>query len=553
MTKPRRADAALLILSGAIGLAYALVLFGPDMLMGDASFWRLPSGISGGSNDIREALCGYWWFIQDAWRWPLLAMTAPDWPAGANAGLFDVAPAVALTGKALCSLTGACVNPYPAWIALCFALNAVALTLVVAGIRGEIDLPGTVAASGLAAMAPMIHMRFGHLALMAHWPPLFMLALYFRAGPGGIRYRTTLGLCTLAALTNVYIYVLTAAIGAAIPTRALLARRAGIVPCALMILGLAACGGITLWALGMIGDGALAQVPEAHAGFSMNLLSPVWPQTSGLFRLTGIAALSLPMLMGTSGQYEGYCYLGAGGLLLGLVALIVAWRDLRAAFRPHAALILVLAVLTLWALSDHIYAGPVLVASYPMPGWMERTVLAWFRSSGRMFWPAAWLMLVLAIAGVLARVRPPVARLLIALALAAQWIDVAPWRGEIARAMTPRPSVFGDDARAVEDLIRRTGAVEVSPFFACASARYGFLSDQTAAAMEVQLMAARGNARMSDVYLARGEADCAHPAGLPGRRVLVTLRRPDQPFPPAAAPGCAVHGEAMVCVTEAAP
>lgn len=43
-------------------------------------------------------MSGYWWFVLDRWRWPLLVITAPNWPQGANAERFDIVPVVALIG-----------------------------------------------------------------------------------------------------------------------------------------------------------------------------------------------------------------------------------------------------------------------------------------------------------------------------------------------------------------------------------------------------------------------------------------------------------------------
>src|SRR5215831_2913220 len=84
-----------------LGLVYAVIVLGPNVAFGMAPFWDMPDLNGGATIDIRNALAGYWWFAQESWHWPLLALSNANWPQGANAELFDICPLVAILGKAL--------------------------------------------------------------------------------------------------------------------------------------------------------------------------------------------------------------------------------------------------------------------------------------------------------------------------------------------------------------------------------------------------------------------------------------------------------------------
>jgi len=511
-----------------LGLGYALLLLGPAGAVGTAPFWALPTGLLGGSLDIRNALAGYWWFVQDSWRWPLLALGNPDWPHGANAELFDIVPVVAILGKLLRTGFGLAVDPYPWWVTFCLAMNAASLAALVRAL-GQRSVLGAVLAGAFGAMAPVVQFRFGHLSLMAHWLPVLTLALYCHARSRRFDARiasAAVGLCLLACCVHLYLYVMTAAIAAAAVLQAMFDRRLSLVRGGVTMLLLVLAGVGPLWAFGLLAGWNLGGVTGDFSRYSMNLLSPFWPQSSGLFGWTGIYWLTRGSIGATPGQYEGWNYLGAGALLLLLVALPAEARGLRSSLRRHAALVLTFVVLTAWALSNKIYLGPYLVASYQPPQFLADTVLAWFRSCGRFFWPVGWFLVGLGIARAPARFRPVPAVGIAALALALQWEDVAPWRTKFAMLFSAPPvSAFGTpaDAARVAQAIATTGAVAVVPPVFCSSAGADYDSPLNAAALEVQLMAARANARMSSVYLSRVTPDCGRPPALPGASGVIVV------------------------------
>lgn len=495
-----------------IGLVYGFALLGWSTAVGTSSFWDWPRGLLGGSLDIRAALSGYAWFVQDAWRWPLLTISQANWPEGSNAGLMDIVPVVGLIGKGVYSLSGVFWNPYPYWLLGTFALNAAALAALVRSL-GQRSFLAAVLAAGLGAMAPVIHHRFGHLGHMAHWLPVFCLAIYIsslhrgRMSPGHIG--GLLGLAALAAAVNLYLYVMVAVICIAAMLHAAIGRRLSWRAAALSGALAVAAGVLPVWAIGLFSVSGIGAETVKFGFYSMNLMAPFWPQTSGLFGWTGIYWLTRGSIGATAGQYEGYSYLGLGSLMLVVLALLRSRQKFWPAVRAAWPLALALGILILWAVSNRIYFGPFLVAAFPVPEFLESTVLAWFRSSARFFWPVVWLITALGIVGTLGSLRPRSAFVAAALALSLQWMDLTSWRSRVASVVDgPHQSILGPDEKISElsRMIAGRGRVSVIPSMFSSSAGADYEAPQNVAAVDVQLIAARVNARMTTAFVARGRA-----------------------------------------------
>lgn len=486
-----------------------MYLLGLDFVLGRATFWERPRGYMGWRIDLSNVLSAYDWFVQDTWRWPLLDIPQASWPDGSNAFALDVAPLLAILGKLIRTATGWHVNLYPAWFVAAFALPGVMLAALLRGLGQRSLLSGIVAAV-LGALSPTVHLRFGHAAQMAHWLVIAALALY-AARDARMRLAGLLGLALVAGCVNLYLFVMVAAVAGAAILQAFADRRIRLARFLLLALALPLTGFLPVWAFGLLDMPALTSTDIDFGTFSANLGTLFWPQDSSIGRWTGMPILAGGPLGGDGGQYEGYAYLGLGGVLLVAIALLRHGRVLPALARRHWALVLALAVLLVWAVSNEVHLGQWIIAGYPLPEFLLETVLGWFRSSGRFVWPLAWLVLALGIAGSL-RLHPRRAITIAAVALALQWADLAIWRERISNlAHSAPPSVLGDDATrarlAAE--IKARGMVTILPSFFCSSARDDYEGVYNIAAAETQLMAARANARMRWTMTARATPDCA--------------------------------------------
>ncbi|GBR71945.1 hypothetical protein AA103587_2617 [Gluconobacter kanchanaburiensis NBRC 103587] len=195
----------------------------------------------------------------------------------------------------------------------------------------------------------------------------------------------------------------------------------------------------------------------------------------------------------TGGQYEGYQYLGAGVLLL--LGMTLATRQgrglLMQAAKEHAGLFLALACLTAIALSNRIYFFHVLLllTHFHVPGAEQ------MRSSGRMFWPVAYAMMLGGVYG-LCRAWPRAWPAIIVTAMTLQWYDTYTLRD------TDRQTemAFLDPAQAEDRqllaLLRPFNRIEIHPRLECDGAN-------VPAVMPLIYAAALQNSFVNTMYTAR--------------------------------------------------
>lgn len=488
----------------AIGLGAAWVTFGAPVLMGTAPYWDSPHGIVGQSGaDMLTSLSAYDVFVRDAWRWPLLRVEGLGGAGGTNIAFADGAPGLALVGRGIYRLTGATPVLFGVWVLACFALNALAATALVRQLGARTLVAGVTAAL-IGVSMPALLARWGHITLMAQGLiPLALLA-YLRV-TAGVRWAVGLGVmfgqCLLALLTFPYLFFMVSAVAVAGLAQAgldrtLTRRRAGLC-CVALLGGLV----LALWALGYLGGDGFAD--KGFGIYSMNLFSPLVPQVSGIF--PGARG----MVDATGGQYEGYVYLGAGLLLLSLLAAPELRQRLPGRVRRHALLSIVLAGSLALAVSNEVYAGSAHLLSLPVPSFLA-PLTGTVRSSGRLAWIALYLGTALVIATV-ARWRWATPILLAACLL--QWIDAGALRGLMRQSVAaPFATIDRDAWRAALPLV---GRVLIDPPFLCIVTQ----TNQDAlrfAAIEIQLKASQAGVPINSVYAARTRADCRVPAIEPG-------------------------------------
>ncbi|HEY0204346.1 MAG TPA: DUF6311 domain-containing protein [Acetobacteraceae bacterium] len=464
-----------------IGVVAALLVLPAETILGSGPGWEVPF------TDQARSLTGHLAYQADAWRWPPLWTDALFWPRGMSVALTDSNPLVSIPTKLWTRLTGAApVNLLGAWLALCWVAQPVAAAYAARGLR--LGTVPCLAAGVLAACWPALLMRMGHVNLCGHFLILLALGLALRrlpicegpscGGPGsGGRLAPAL-LLLAAVLVHPYLFEIVAVVLAAVPLQAALDRRPGWRRGAAGYL--AACAGAVA-ALALL-SGPLGGGDKGFVTYSMNLLSPVWPQRSGVF------GADLPVLDATGGQAEGFNWLGAGVLLLGVAALAGLVRR-RPAVRPVRGLLLVLGGLALLSLSSRVYAGPFKVLDLGAKPWED--IFGTFRAPGRAFWPVGYALMLAAVAGVARLPRPWGAMLLVA-ACALQVVDSEPLRRSARQGWEHGANV------AVLPVPEETRLFGVAPYPTCSADRVA------QAEAEVMLLhAVQAGARLRDVGAGR--------------------------------------------------
>ncbi len=460
-----------------IGIAATAALLPTKTVLGTGGLWVSPPG------DTARSLTGHLAFQADPWRWPLLSTQMLAWPLSTSVAMADGNSAISLLAKGASRSWGALpVNLLGAWYASCVLLQPVAAVFALRGTRSR-DLKSTLTVAMLAIFCLSWLARVQHVDLMAHFAVLIALGIMFRMLRGTVRHGWMAGVGQLGCiLFHPYLFVMSVFLLSAVPIETTL--KCGVA---------GAFGAWSLWAatwlwplaIFFLLSGTLGGGESGVGLFSMNLLSPVWPQASGLFGST------LPMVDATGGQYEGFNYLGAGVLFLVIAAAItsvVVRRPTGISF----GVLFVLVGLTLLALSNRVYAGHSLLLY--LGNWPWDRLLAPIRATGRFFWPVGYALIIGSIVTVVTRLPRWPCSVVFGCAVLLQIADAQPlWR---------RTAEFfaGDSAAPVEGvrLPEDTTLLSVVPSSMCTAS----LTTQAANA-SILLRGARLGWRLSGAWLSR--------------------------------------------------
>ncbi|MDQ3264509.1 MAG: DUF6311 domain-containing protein [Myxococcota bacterium] len=400
-----------------VGMAWCVRLIGLETLAPLHTGWTL-------QGDWAMAQLSQSFFRDAPWGLPLGSAPGFVHPVGVALSSADGIPWLGLLARAVAPLFPRDFQLLGLWLLLCFALQGALGALLTARLsasRWHQWLGGS-----LFVLVPFLSDRMGHLGLCAHWLLVGMLWLTLGrpSNPAELRRRRWLGLLfvVLSAGVHPYLCAMVLALGlAGNPWRGSLGWVGGYLLVALGVIGL----------LGYLGSGGSA--PGFHH-YSANLLALVNP---------GSQSWLLPGIPVGAGQYEGYGYLGAGVLSLGLGGWIHwrlvhrcgPWAQGWSAAKPLIGVCLLMGV---FSLSSAVMLGPWRLISFTT---LFNAVLGplagTFRAPGRFLWPLGYLAVTGALALVLhgLRVRPRLAAVLLGAAVVLQAVE--PRRGPPGEPIPP--------------------------------------------------------------------------------------------------------------------
>jgi hypothetical protein len=193
---------------------------------------------------------------------------------------------------------------------------------------------------------------------------------------------------------------------------------------ATLVLGAAA---VALWQSGSFMVRAEDGLTVGGFGaWSSNLLAFVMPTEGSTFFAPG------PIRYANREQYEGYAYLGAGTLILGVTVVIARVMAIPSRGWPkptwrHVPLVVALLFLAAMAWGPFVTLGSRTIAWYDVAWWGPLRI---FRTNGRMIWPFFYAVVV-AILWAACRWPPRRALALLVAALCLQLVDLAGMTGDI--------------------------------------------------------------------------------------------------------------------------
>ncbi|MES2754522.1 MAG: DUF6311 domain-containing protein [Pseudomonadota bacterium] len=502
-------------------LAY-LALFHAETLLIDNPGWLI-RGTDNGENAL-----GLHAYLRDAgagWSLRTALLNTPD---GVPLLFTDSNPLLGLLAKPFAPLLPPDAQFVGVWILLCFVLQTLFAWLLL-----RRHAPSALALwVGVAFLAfpPTLANRFIHANLMAHWVILAALWLFLEPERGA-RLRWWAALIAVTALVHSYLLVMVGAIWAsAMLTRFVRSEWHGFVA---VIGQVAAIGFIVLVAalwLGVAGD----FVPAGNYGAFAMPLDALWNPGNATYSNV------LPAVLQREGRgFEGFQYLGLGGLILFVLAVITAWQQPvagpeREVRRRLLWLVPALVVLTLLAVGNRPDLAGIPLTRFELPQDIIDALDA-VRASGRLFWPVGYTLILIAL---LALFRLPQQRagLILAGLLAVQLADIsgmaqaihatsseAPFRHRYVRTVDPRWDSLIASARDVAfvpgDVTKDLGLFQEVAWRAVLLGR-----------PTTSVYAAR-TSRTTAARLAREESAFARGELVPGRLYVLL---PTAPLPPAA-------------------
>lgn len=413
--KERARDLAIPILIGVV--AYFIVA-GWNPLDVRSIAW-----LSSRDSDEATYFLGWHFFRHSPWGFPLGVNPRYGAEIAASLAYVDNGPGFAFFFKALRHWLPDPMQYFGIWFLLCFTLQAWFAWLLV-GLLTQARFSRALGTIFFVFAPPFLWRLGGHYQMVGHW--LILAALYLSFGPRRLKHGYAWPVLAVAAsLVHTYITAMILALWLCDVARRWLFEGGPKLADFLQLLLVPGLVGISFWQSGifLVGKGI---TKEGFGIYRFNLTS--------LFDASGWSYL-LKDIPESDGDYEGFAYLGLGGLLL----LLLALPTLRTAFRTFRArkqywlLFALLLGLTLFAISYNIGFGPWDLELPLSKQWIERANV--LRSSGRMIWPAFYVLVWLLLRAVLRFYPARIAAGMLFVAVLVQAIDTSAGWLPIRRAL----------------------------------------------------------------------------------------------------------------------
>lgn len=393
------------LFSGFFGALVCIFIYGA-ILPTTETGWLLLDGW-----DTFQHHIGWEFFRYAPWTWPIGINQFYGYPVGIPIIYTDSIPLVAIPLKLFAPWLPKTFQFQGLWILACLILQGVfGYILVHDRTKRVIE---SMIASVFFALSPILLFRVvGHAALAAHWVILWCLWLLVRDVDKLLLWHWLVAL-VIALLIQPYLFFMCLPLFLAyLAKKYFIERNIGRHRLAVFLCIFAASIFLAAYSIGLFYIGSASG--PGFGRFSMNLNALVNPY--------GWSAI-LPDLSLAKEQYEGFAYVGVGGILLFVLALVL-WLKGKGylALKPLFPIITACLVLTALAVSNVIVAGGTELVAISLPQRLA-SFFGVIRSSGRMFWPVYYLLLLFALTFAI-RLKRPLSLVVVSLALFIQVYDL---------------------------------------------------------------------------------------------------------------------------------
>lgn len=415
------------ILSGMLGAVVFLLIYGPYSLNVCEDSWIL---MQYDGPDIIQNYAGWTQYRISDWNYPLGYANTLAYGDGTYITYTDSIPYVAIICKLFRNILPETFQYFGWFTLVCFVLQGIGAGLLIK--RRYPSYFKILAGDVFFLTAPVLIERvFKHTALGAQWFILFALYYYLEYRGKEKDAKLPWQLILLAGLTvgihpyflpMVMIFVLAVIVEALIKGYSVrkimgFALASIMVPCSLGVV------------MGVLGTKIEHTTRAGYGYFSMNLNALFNPESYGGFIWSHI----LPQRGQALETYEGFNYLGLGMLLMAgiclilFVAAVVRNRnylyDVAGVLKRNIVFLCCMLFMTLFAVSNILTWDNDILFMITIP----KKLIEWgsiFRSSGRMFYPVYYALMLAFIYYLLEQVKPEIGGILLAALLFIQVYDM---------------------------------------------------------------------------------------------------------------------------------
>jgi len=338
-------------------------------------------------HDIMQHQLGFEFFLNDVWHFPFGNYNNMIYPVGTSVVYTDSIPLMAILFKVFRSFLPDSFQYFGIWGGLCFTLQgALSAIILQKYINSKLVIFSVLPI--FVYSSTLVHRMFGHTALGGQWIILLSIAAFIYSHNFKsikIKILVWAGITSLSVMVHAYflpmvgIVMFFYLIGESIEKHT--CRNAFII-----FMAVVASTIVVFFLIG--GFSTSGSFAESGVGeYSMNV--------NALFNSGGRSRIFRALPYATNGQYEGFQFLGAGMMVILLSCLFKAIanpRRLKDGWGLQNSLLLgIILSLFVLAASPKVSFMNKVIIDYSSCLWFVR-LMSPFRSTGRLFWPAFYLI-----------------------------------------------------------------------------------------------------------------------------------------------------------------
>ncbi len=391
--------------------------FGIDVLNPVSTNWILST-----HSDWGQHYLGWAYFREEEWTFPLGQIKNYNFPAGTTVGYTDSIPLFAYIFKLFNFLLPEDFQYLGAWLLISHLITAY-FSIKIIELYSKNKILNILIALFLS-FTPVIMYRDMHPALTAHW--LIIAPIYYYIIINSSNFIKTskklLILVILASLINPYLLFLTILIAFASYVKLLffykeIQKKTIFINILFSIISV-----LITWILtGMISlkNNVNMEVINSYGLYSLNLNS--------FFNSESLSRVFPALPKVSNFQYEGYSYLGLGGMVLLLIAFILIFIAFKKEtdIKKQLPLILLSILLLLFAISNKVTFNEKLIFNFYLPNIFIKLGSV-FRATSRFVWVIYYVLFIFSFVVILkSKINKSLQKALIVLIFLTQAYDLS--------------------------------------------------------------------------------------------------------------------------------